>query len=87
MGVGIDEAGDQGAAAAVEPLGVRQLAELAAALLGRAGEGDAPVPADHFGARDPADSPLVRPPAGRRAFGGRDLGEAVNQQVNHGAGL
>ena len=85
--MGIDEAGDQGAAAAVEPLGVRQLAEVAPALLGRADEGDAPVPADHLGTLNPADSPLVRPAPGGRAYRGGDLGEVMNQQVKHGAGL
>ena len=76
----IDEAGDQRAAPAVEPLGVGQLAEGLGALLGRADEGDPAVAAEHLGAVQ-----RVTRPARRRAAascpGGRHLGEVVDQEV------
>ena len=65
VGVGIDEAGDQRAAAAVEPLGLGQLAEAAPPLLGRPDEGDAAVAADHLGvAQSGGPAPARRPRRG-----------------------
>ncbi len=87
VSVGIDEPGNQGAAPAVEPFGRRQLAEEPAPLPGIAGEGDPPVAAQHLGARQAADAPLIGSPPRRRPVRRRHLGEVMNQQISHGRGF
>ena len=81
VGVGIDEARDQRAAAAVEALGVRQLAELAPPLLGVPTKAIRPSRQTTSAPADPAHPSLLGAAPGRRAFRGRHLGEIVDEEA------
>ena len=81
VGVRVDEAGHQGAAAAVEPRDLGQLAEAAAALVGGADEGDAAVAAEHLGAGDALHFALRAAAPRSGAARRRQLAEVGDQQV------
>ena len=87
VGVGVDEAGDDGAAAAVEAGNVRQLADAPAPILRRADEGDPAVAAVDLGAGGAGDPAQVGAGARRGAVGGGDLGEVVDQELGHQGSL